>query len=441
MARLYIASWIWHDSPTEPDTGLPMQAHWCMPGSHDFDFAKHVEGVFDLRGKGQTVPGTGGYGLVAYNDAQTYRELEHDFGSDLEKTTTPSERDLIQSITGKRVDSLGLRDVLKELVTVHGKVSFDDGFRNLRISRKNGFRFGLKAFGDIWNEPFSVGHPAVQSTIDKYRQDYADWREQGVVPLSILKGYTGATMLKLFGKITSLYEGVIPTKYSSDGYTRPGTIVSEDFTNSSGGDLSASGETAHTWEKETGSALFLNATNNNLANGGGSSLPTLYRCTTAVGDDSVDCGAVITETSDFRGHGIAYRLDGVANDCYTLVARKNQFAYHTLTRYDAGTATTLANANTYQWDGTAQELIATIDGSGNHSSTHNGNSTGLTATDDTYTNLYAGLGMFGGANADGTKTWDDWFVDDGIAAGGDQEPALVGGKLVRNSLLLRHLVH
>lgn len=188
-------------------------------------------GALDLRSLvqcGLAGPTPEGYGLFVYAAAKTHANLVLSLGDDLEKSglwtffgvpaTTPMED--------------RLRDAIRQWLL--DPAYYDAGgqtrWKPLRCHRRRRVECRIGGVGQLFSERFDASHPAFAATEEVFRADYVRNREVRGIAAAILRKWTGATCLKLYGEMSdSRAAGLLPATYRGDGWAPPDTTISDNF--------------------------------------------------------------------------------------------------------------------------------------------------------------------------------------------------------------------
>jgi hypothetical protein len=181
-----------------------------------------------------------GYGLFAYESAQSGMAL--DLGGDLDGLMSAAQVSGIEGLLGLQggsVLSRRLRDVVRELLWAHYDATGVERWKPVRGSRRSGAKIALGGAGVVASERFSTAHPAYAATVAVFQADYRRNRAAGIAP-ALLRKWTGAEMLKLYGRMRDDYaDALMPPEHRGDGWERPETSISDDFETDSSADWTA----------------------------------------------------------------------------------------------------------------------------------------------------------------------------------------------------------
>ena len=219
MPHLYLSEWVWNEqTQTAP-------AHWSAPG-----FSVGCVDFRTLAQAGQSGGRDAGYGAFVYESPQSGMALA--LGDDLDATLTPAQLSGLEGLLGLQSGALlsrRLRDVLRELLWSHYDATGETRWKPARGSRRRGARIALGGMGVVASERFGTSHPAYAATVAVFQADYRRNRAAGVNE-TLLRKWTGAEMLKLFGRMRDDYaDALMPPEHRGDGWERPETDISDDF--------------------------------------------------------------------------------------------------------------------------------------------------------------------------------------------------------------------
>lgn len=219
--HIYIGQWEWH---TDAEDG----SYWRAPGGDAI-------GLLEYRSLPQSGIAGGipqGFGLFVYDGLRAYPELELDLGNDIEARTTLVQRSGIEGVLNlsEPLVLTSVLEIVNELSYVHADPTGQIGWKPLRTGRRTGINLHLGGWGKITDGKFSESHPAYQQTLDvfqaDYRRNFADGMSQ-----EVLRKWTGAEQIKLYGRQDSSLDDIIPPEYRSVGSERPATIITDGFPN------------------------------------------------------------------------------------------------------------------------------------------------------------------------------------------------------------------
>lgn len=241
MPRIYLSRWAAND------------IMWHAPGMD------HT-GVVDMRSIPQMSkkPGTPpeGYCIVMYDGVRTYPELEVDLGETFDGQLRTAQITALKATLGKPIAETRLDKVLFELFVDHADPTGQTAWKPIRVGRNRNATFAISKSVKI-SERAIAGHQAHDNTIAVFQSDYRRHKLAGDYPDETLRKWTGAEMLKLFKRTSDDLTGILPTEYEGDGWKRPETAVSDNFSRANESlDAGNWTETAGAWSVTSSAATM-----------------------------------------------------------------------------------------------------------------------------------------------------------------------------------------
>ena len=424
MHHIYLADW--HYESVDLEFGPSWRAK--VPGAID---------VRDLRNYRQeaTAGGTPGKGLFIYDSPQSIPGalyLGHDPLARMDVTTRNALADQL-GVSRRLLPDTNLADLLQN--TIYTDLADPSGITSwlpMGMSRMDRPHvLNLDGFGTLISEPFSTSSRAFQVTVDVFQAGYRRHIAEGTDTNSIAK-WTGATMLKLYGRMGSdLADILIPPErlLLDDTYQRPGTVLTDTFTDTDGVSLDAhTPDSGGAWVEvaDTTWQIQSNKCQNNSTGLGIAVLDVDQ------GDSDHEVQATVTgqviDQIGFVGRWMQDGIPGFNENGLYVWGRRNATSTYRCGKYVTGVHTVLKTASTTPMvDGSVLKLTFV----GDDWTLYDDTVSVLTLTDATHnTQLQAGLWRGGTPS---TMTWDNFTADDNVPVPGIRNP-MSGPMALRNPI-------
>ena len=226
MPEYYLGSWVWDTTGPQPfwrtprpDLSVASYDYRSLPQCANRGTLAPVRGLFFLR---EQAPGVGYY-----------------LGDSLGASVNPVQKTAIRVAfdLGENIVASDVLGVLLELLNRHADPTGQQRWKPLRMTRRSGL---VLRIGDrLYQGVFAESHPAFANTIAVFQADYRR-NKAGGVPPAVLRRWTGSTMQRLWGRMgDDLVPALLPSEYQTDGWERPATEISDNFTRADSTSLGA----------------------------------------------------------------------------------------------------------------------------------------------------------------------------------------------------------
>jgi hypothetical protein len=178
-------------------------------------------GILDLRTIPQQESETAiGYGVFAYKERKNISDSIF-LGNSIDVLENKTELETIYGI----FQAITVKEFLWEILTVKSDPTGQTAPKPLR-QNKNGDVNLFLAGERIKTEKTNSAH--TDRAVSVFREDYKI--NKALHPLDTLQRWTGATMLKYYGRMNDeLSRNLLPSEYSNDGWRTPQTTINDNF--------------------------------------------------------------------------------------------------------------------------------------------------------------------------------------------------------------------